>query len=128
MARITEAEVKEIIDTSITSSLVAFIAAASSMVEDELVGKGLSATRLKEIERYLSAHFVSVKDVSQGQVVSEKIGDAQIDYKQFAAGKALDSSRYGQMAILLDTSGTLASIGKGNSRAQFKVARVPQNN
>ncbi len=74
MARITEAEVKEVIDTSITGSLVAFIAAASSMVEDELGGKGLSATRLKEIERYLSAHFVSVRDTSQGQIISEKIG------------------------------------------------------
>lgn len=128
MARITEAEVKEIIDTSITSSLLAFIAAASSIVEDELTGKGLSATRLKEIERYLSAHFVSIKDVSQGQVVSEKIGDAQINYKQFAEARSLNSSRYGQQAMFLDTSGTLASIGKGNSRAQFKVVSPPSNN
>lgn len=128
MARITEAEVKEIIDTSITSGLVAFIAAASSIVEDELLGKGLSTTRLKEIERYLAAHFVSIRDTSQGQIVSEKIGDAQINYKQFGEARALNSSRYGQQAMFLDTSGTLASIGKGNSRAQFKVVRPPSNN
>ena len=128
MARITEAEVKEIIDTSLTGSLVAFIAAASSIVEDELTGKGLSAARLKEIERYLSAHFVSIKDTSQGQVVSEKIGDAEVKYTQSANAKSLDSSRYGQNAMFLDTSGTLAALGKGNARAQFKVVKVPQNN
>ena len=76
-----------------------------------MVSKGLPDTRLKDIERYLSAHFAALfdKDVMSAE---KKIGNAETEYYLVnAIGKYLDLTVWGQMARLLDTSGTLAAIG-----------------
>ena len=121
MARVEPHEVKEIIATD-RVDLEAFITAANSLVTDVLGGEGLGSTRLKEIERWLTAHFITHAgtDKTVGQVVEEQIGETR---RRFSEGQAsfgkLDSSRYGKMALLLDTTGKLAGLGK--TRAQFRV-------
>ena len=104
MARVTDAEVKTIIETTIDTT--PFIDAATLLV-DQLVDKGLSDDLLKQIELYLSAHFVTLQE---RVLKSEEFGDSKEEY--FAdIGKGLDSSNYGQMAKVLDTSGCLANFG-----------------
>ncbi len=121
MSRVEPHEVKEIIETA-RVDIEAFITASNSLVTDVLGGEGLGTVRLKEIERWLAAHFLSHAgtDKTVGQVVEEQIGDTR---RRFSDGQAafgkLDSSRYGKMALLLDTTGKLAGLGR--TRAQFRV-------
>ena len=121
MSRVEPHEVKEIIETA-RVDIEAFITASNSLVTDVLGGEGLGTVRLKEIERWLAAHFLAHAgtDKTAGQVVEEQIGDTR---RRFSDGQAafgkLDSTRYGKMALLLDTTGKLAGLGK--TRAQFRV-------
>jgi hypothetical protein len=103
-ARVNGAEVLEIFDSSIAEAdLDPFITAANLLVNEKLISVGHSAELLKEIERWISAHFASMRD----QLASE---DSANDIKYEYRGDGLKLSRYGQQAILLDTSGTLAEM------------------
>lgn len=111
MARTTAAEVKEIIpDTSLTDAQVGyFIDVATEMVDDLDADTTLDDARLVFIEQWLTAHLIASTVERMGK--TEKIGDAQVTYMgEF--GKNLDSTPYGQMAAMLDTSGTLRALGK----------------
>ena len=106
--RVTEEEVKQIIPTTLNT--IPFIKTANQIVQDRLTDKGLSAGALKMIELWLSAHFISIRDRSY-RVQSKKIGEAQETYAA-ATGRGLQMTPYGQQALMLDTSGTLAGMGK----------------
>jgi hypothetical protein len=113
-SRITASSVKAIIDTSIEDISI-YIDTATTVVADRLSGKGLSENTLSKIELYLAAHFVALKE---RQVKAETIGEASNTYEG-AVGMHLNASRYGQTAIILDSSGTLASIGKPKEYVGF---------
>lgn len=121
MARVEPHEVLEIITTD-KVDIEPYITAANSLVTSELGDEGLGSARLKEIERWLAAHFLvhAGTDSAPGQVVEEAIGETR---RRFSEGQAafgnLDSTRYGKMAMLLDTTGKLAGLGK--TRARFTV-------
>lgn len=104
-------EVKEILDNTALSDGViqSYIATANLMVTNSLTGSGLSATTLKEIERWLAAHLIASTRERMGK--TEQVGEAQISYTG-QWGKDLDSTPYGQMVARLDTTGELARIGK----------------
>ena len=93
-----------------------FIAVASSMT-DEIAAVGtLGDTRLEQIERWLTAHLLASTLVRMGK--QEKLGEASITYTgEFGMG--LDSTPYGQMVKVLDTTGTLAA--KGKRKITFKA-------
>lgn len=117
-ARASEAMVKEIIDTDLTNEQVApFLAAANTLVTDLLLSESYSNETLKEIERWLAAHFVAVRDP---QVTQEKIGDIQATYEG-KTGMGLNSTRYGQQAMLLDHHGILARKASGKRPAEVKT-------
>jgi len=105
-ARVTEDEVKEILNTSLT--LTAFITAANLIVTDKLGPEGLSDDQLKEIERWLAAHFAAIRERQPQQ---EGIGDAQATYYG-GSDLGLDFTPYGQQVKILDPTGILANIGK----------------
>jgi len=107
MPRVTDAEVFAIIDTSLTDIDV-FINTANMMVTSWLETARLTDETLKEIERYLSAHVLSVQD----QRVKSVGVDVLSESYQGQWGMGLNGTSYGQMAILLDTSGTLGKIAK----------------
>jgi len=111
--RVTENEVKAIIDTDL-SDITAFITAANLTVTKRLGSETtLSADQKKEIERWLSAHLIasSNKDMGARDVNSERTLDAQITYAG-ETDKGLEATRYGQMVLVLDTSGKMAVSGK----------------
>ena len=115
MARVTDAEVKVIIDTTLTD-LSSFITTANLIVNEDLEPKGtLSEDRLKQIELYLSAHFVTMRE---RQLKSEEFGDSK-DVFLGEVGEGYASSTYGQQALALDSCGVLAI--QGNPKARFEV-------
>ena len=115
--RVVSADVIAIMDTDQTDVTV-FIDTANTLINDQLLGAGLSATLLTEIEKWLAAHFVAVgKDRAVNQ---EKIGDASVKYDGKTA-MAFDATLYGQTAMSLDTSGILSDMGK--RRAFVRVVK-----
>lgn len=111
--RVTSAEVKKIIDT--TEDVNACIDAANVLVTERLGGTTLSTSHLKEIERWLAAHFVACS--IDRQASSVKVGAAQDTYMGQSEGEGLKATTYGQQAIMLDSTGILNKLGK-------KLARV----
>ena len=112
MARVTEAEVKEIIKTDLTP-LSPFIDTANILVDTNLLGKGLSTDLLTKIELWLSAHFTA-SHIDAKELKEEAMGSSKNAY----AGKydlGLDGTTYGQTAKTLDPTGTLSSLGKGTA-------------
>ena len=112
--RVSAAEVRQVVDLSVKRvsdpTLTEHIGIASRLVDDLLSTKGLSGSRLADIERYLSAHFAALFD-REVMSAEKKIGEAQTEYYlSNASGKYLDLTVWGQMARLLDTSGTIAAI------------------
>jgi hypothetical protein len=116
-ARVTVAEVQEIIDTDLAlGHIAAFINTAHHLVDEYLLNKGLSSDILAEIEKWLAAHFLSMKDQRKSQ---ERMGaDWNVVY-QGKTDMGLNATLYGQQALVLDTTGSLASTGL--KRATFEV-------
>jgi len=110
MARTTNTEVSEILDTSLTGTQIdAYISIASAIITEHLTSCGLSDEELVEIERWLTAHLISI--TKERQAKSEKLGEAAVTY-QGNFGSGLNSTTYGQTVMLLDTCGILAQLGK----------------
>lgn len=113
MARVTTAEVREIIDTELTN-LTPFIMAADQLVDQVAAAdSSLAAAHLKEISRWLSAHFAAMRDP---QAAKSTVGPTSFTYEG-KTGTGLEFTRYGQQALLLDTSGTLVGLSKHLLRA-----------
>ena len=112
MPRVLGAEVRQVIRLSeaavSNATLDEQIAVASRLTSDLLSTKGLSDDRLKDIEKYLSAHFAALYD-REAMSAEKKVGGAESEYYLAnAVGKYLDLTVWGQMAKVLDTSNTLA--------------------
>jgi len=105
--RVTHEEVLEIIDTDIEDT-TPFITIANLLVTAKLSGESLEDAHLKEIERWLAAHFVAIRDP---RALSEGIGDARVTYT-FESGKGLEATPYGQQVLTLDTTGKMKQLGK----------------
>jgi len=113
-ARVTESEVKEIIDTDLTD-ITAFITAANLTVTKRLSSGVLSADQLKEIERWFTAHLIAGtnRDMGARDVDKEKTLDAEVTYAG-KTGMGLEATRYGQVVLTLDSTGKMAQSGKGD--------------
>lgn len=106
--RATEALVAAIIEVDEDIGLSPFIIAANALVEDIAVDSGHTEERLTLIETWLAAHFYAMRDPSTIPT-SERAGPVSASY-QSAVALYLASSRYGQMALTLDSSGLLAAM------------------
>jgi len=118
MAKATEAEVKEILQTTLTDEeITPFLAAADALVTDVLADEGYADSLLKEIKRWLTAHFVAIRDP---QVSKEKIGDVDATY-QGKTSLGLNHTSYGQQVMVLDHHGKLAEIAQSKGPAEVKT-------
>lgn len=105
---VTETDVKKVYPTN--ADLSGFLQTANLVVTNQLTGKGLSTTTLDEITIYLTAHFATV-GLNKGGLKSKKVGEATETYKVTGDDAlGLRSTGYGQTAMLLDSSGTLAGF------------------
>jgi hypothetical protein len=66
----------------------------------------------------LAAHFVAVRDP---KLTSQSANGASESYETNKSGMGLKATRYGQQAILLDTSGFLSSIAESAKKASMKM-------
>lgn len=117
-ARITAADVQEIFDTAAEAGVInAFINTAHTFIEANMSGSNLGDAILTEIEKYLAAHFLALRDP---RLKSESIaGEYSATYQTGKPGDGLLSTDYGQTAVALDTSGTLDRLNL--KKATFKV-------
>lgn len=113
MPRTTPAQVRLIVKTRAGVDLVPFIETANSLVTERCAGHlkedgtpFLSAARLELIERYLAAHFYQIM---KPRTVQEMAGEVQATY-QSKVDLLFNVTHYGQQALLLDTTGGLASL------------------
>jgi len=100
--------VKNIIETSLSDAVIeAYIASANIFVTDALGSSSLSDDTLENIEMWVAAHFMAV--TRERMAKKEGAGGAEIEYTG-EYGVGLNSTSYGQMAILLDTTSTLSLL------------------
>jgi len=118
--RVTEAEVKQIIDTALSDQEVTiYLCSASSLIDSLLTGLGYSTKELANIELWLAAHFISVRDPA---VKNETIGAANVSYHgNIIAGTGLMFTPYGQQVLLFEYKGKFASLQGSKGEAEMQV-------
>lgn len=99
-----------------------FLATAVTFVTPLLQGKGLTVDLFDQVVLYVAAHFC-VLSLEQGGLKRSRLGDGDEFYKtpgDFDIG--FRSTRFGQMAMILDTTGILASSATNSGlKAKFEV-------
>ena len=106
---VTQAELllicKEIDEDTPTAETTQFILTAHVLLYSKLDGYGLSAELLKQIEKYLAAHFAACTYPATSR---ETLGPLSKGYVT-KVDLDLRNTRYGQMAIALDPTLELAT-------------------
>jgi len=122
MARVIDADVKEILDTDVDTT--PFITAAHVLIEKLLSAADLSEEQKTEIERWLAAHFACMRDPRENRVTTDR-SEAYFEGK---TDMGLNFTRYGQMVLLLDTSGLLSQHNTATEagRRQATVVVAPR--
>jgi hypothetical protein len=105
MPRITDDDVKEIIETALDTR--PFILTANLLVTTYLGATTLPEAQLAEIERWWTAHLVTIREPRPHRV---QLGESLIEHVEGDLGQGLASSFYGQTVLQLDTSGTLRDV------------------
>lgn len=120
-ARVQPEEVKELVATDVEDSVVlaSVIDTMHLFVDEHLLGEGHSEEMLGKIELYLSAHLLTLIE-ERGGLTRSRLGDADESYANMY-GRGFLSTRFGQFALTLDTSGILANLGASTLKAQFRV-------
>lgn len=121
MSRSTSELVGKIIEVDTKIDVDPFIVAASSLVDQVEAATTFSEEKLQLIETWLSAHFYCMRDP---RAVSEKAGPVGQTY-QSKVDLNLATSHYGQMAMVLDTSGTLRALSRGRVNVSVKWLGTP---
>ena len=107
--RTTAAAVTLLLRKTPAKDLASFIETASSVVDDlAAIATTLTAAKLEQIERYLTAH---VYEISVPDVNSESVKGVSRKFR----GKTdlgLNLTHFGQMAMIIDTTGTLRKMSR----------------
>ena len=114
MARVTDADVEELVEVDDSISLTPFINAANELVTELCTDSDYTDARLKMIEGWLAAHFYLMRDPA---ISTEKAGSVNVQY-QYKIGLQLAQTKQGQTAIMLDTAGNLAALSKKTERGR----------
>ena len=105
--RVTQDDVEEVISVRLEDDVWPFVRMAHALtdwVQDQDSSSLLNSELLYHIELNLACHFYTMW---RQLYKSEKIGDASATY-QGQTEMYLESSRYGQTAMLMDVTGKLA--------------------
>ncbi len=113
--RVTDEQVKKLIASNADINI--FIDIATNHVDNVLVGQGLSAETLANIELYLAAHFVALTEEA-GTVIQKRVGSTSTQYAspETRSLKGLNLTRFGATAMVLDTTGTLILANKEKAK------------
>ena len=123
--RTTDAEVRAVIETEDDHDLYPFMLNSNVLI-DRVQTKStanntpLTANELKVLETYVAAHlyflrYPKVAELNQGKIKAK--------FQVGQLGKGLEASYWGQYALSLDHSGTLAAVtGSSNAGVQHVEA------
>ena len=108
--RTTSEAVADIIETDVAIDLTPFIATSSALVTKHCAEKNSAYTEaeLELIERWLAAHCYTVRDP---RTTRENLGKLETTF-QSKVDLGLNTSHYGQMAMMLDWYGGLAALNE----------------
>jgi hypothetical protein len=116
--RTTKTSVKAVIDTVLEDHEIdPLIEMANRIVTRTVGSEGLTDALLKDIETWLTAHLIAIG--KERQPLSEKVGDIWLTFEKTGMKSFLESTRFGQMVLFMDTSGKFqtSSMKKGTIRA-----------
>ncbi len=99
-------KVEAIIEVETGVTLTPFIAAANTLVTECCGEAGYDDDRLEQIETWLAAHFYTIRDP---RLATEGAGGISFSVEG-RTDMGFKSSKYGQMAMRLDTEGGLAAL------------------
>ena len=119
MPRVSEEELKGIIETRADESVWSYIEDANTLVNETLDIATFTEARLKLIEKYLAAHLWVVA-AEKGGLTLERALDAVNEYK-VQEGTGLSATRFGQQVMAFDTSGALHKVLSYAKKAQLRV-------
>lgn len=103
-------DVEGILETELTNDeITAYITTANLVVTAQLGNTALSAALLTQIETYLAAHLISTTRERKAEQVSGE-GGVRFEGK---TGMRLEATHYGQMVMMLDSTGRLAALNRG---------------
>lgn len=120
MSRVTPAEVKAIVETTLTDPVIqVWIDAAGSIVTKNADCIGGTEELLTQVELNLSAHLITISSAAtRGVVTKEKLGPLETEYSSGMVIKnSVESTPYGIAANMLaggcltDYEKTTAKIG-----------------
>lgn len=122
MARTTSAAVALIIEVDANIGLDPFIEVANAFVTQCCTDltEDYTATQLELIERWLSAHMYTIRDM---RAKREKAGSVSQEL-QSRVDLGFDTSHYGQNAMRLDWHGGLASLNEQIKRGVAKTVGI----
>lgn len=124
MARINEAELRLYVNAPEGLDVSQFVDDAAVLME-VYFGQAPSFGEpiAKMVEKNLAAHLYLLS-VERGGMVAQKIGESSETYARNDSGlTGMGSTRFGQLAISLDTTGVLAGLlNPTKKKAQFRIA------
>jgi|GEM_PF-1757021 len=104
--------------------LATSIETANSIVTDICLNTAsytYTTAKLELVERWLAAHFYTVTD---GQVTVEQVASLRQQYA-FKIDLYLNNTKYGQMALALDTNGSLVAFQRLlENGGRYKVGAI----
>jgi len=111
--RVESYEVRDVIDTFLEDPQIDKFITTANIIVDNNCDSGLSDDELKQIELYVAAHLVCLRDP---RLLEEKTTDWALKYQRGGvAGKmGLEQTSYGQTALMLDRSGGLKNTNASN--------------
>ena len=118
--RVDEIGLRSILKCGEVVDLYVFMQSANVIVDDLLSTSSLSTGVLGLIEMYIAAHLYTVTE-ERGSLAAETVGDATERYHNtYKAG--FGSTRFGQQAVVLDSTGILARESAKAEKSAIKSA------
>jgi len=114
--RVTVAEVNQILDNSPISDdaiITAIITDANTLITNATVNYDYSTDELKILEKWLSAHLISMSVYRT--VAEEGLDVGKVKYTG-KAGKGLDATPYGQTLLSFDRLGAMKRLDLKEAR------------
>ena len=122
MPRVNAAQVLGLTNEPDTVDPGQAIETANVYVDALLFGQGLSDALMRQVELYLAAHFLCLTQ-REGTLAAQTIGESTERYHDhYSAG--LMSTRFGQQAILFDTTGILADAAATAENPSRRDAQI----